>query len=112
MGLSRERSDSRRYPAIDPLISWSKYVSQVSDKLEEKAPGWGEKVRQANRLLHQGNEIGKRMEVVGEEGIAIPDMVVFLKSELYDFAYLQQNAFDAEDAYCPLQRQILDVYAD
>jgi V/A-type H+-transporting ATPase subunit A len=46
------------------------------------------------------------MEVVGEEGTAIDDMVVYLKAELYDFSYLQQNAFDKEDAYCPLKRQI------
>ncbi len=46
------------------------------------------------------------MEVVGEEGVAIDDMVLYLKSELYEFCYLQQNAFDKEDAYCPLKRQI------
>lgn len=106
LGLSRERSDSRRYPAIDPLISWSKYVTQVSRELEQKVPGWGDFVRKANKLLHDGNEIGKRMEVVGEEGIALKEMLIYLKSELYDFAYLQQNAFDKEDAYCPLDRQI------
>lgn len=106
LGLSRERSDSRRYPAIDPLISWSKYVGQVGDELEDQVPGWGEMVRQADRVLREGNEIGKRMEVVGEEGTAIDDMMIYLKAELYDFAYLQQNAFDPEDAYCPLERQI------
>ena len=47
------------------------------------------------------------MEVVGEEGIAIEDMITFLKSELYEFCYLQQNAFDKEDAYCPLNRQVI-----
>jgi V/A-type H+-transporting ATPase subunit A len=46
------------------------------------------------------------MEVVGEEGVALDDMVTYLKSELYEFSYLQQNAFDKEDAYCPLERQI------
>lgn len=46
------------------------------------------------------------MEVVGEEGTSLTDMVVYLKAELYDFAYLQQNAFDKEDAYCPLERQV------
>ena len=46
------------------------------------------------------------MEVVGEEGVALEDMIVYLKGELYEFAYLQQNAFDKEDAYCPLDRQI------
>lgn len=107
LGLSRERSDSRRYPAIDPLISWSKYVNQVSEELEKQCEGWGEMVLTAERMLFQGNEIGKRMEVVGEEGTALDDMVIFLKAELYDFSYLQQNAFDKEDAYCPMNRQII-----
>lgn len=106
LGLSRERSDSRRYPAIDPLISWSKYISAVGKELETKAPGWTEMVKKADRILRQGNEIGKRMEVVGEEGTALDEMVIFLKAELYDFSYLQQNAFDKQDAYCPLDRQI------
>jgi len=106
LGLSRERSDSRRYPAIDPLISWSKYVVEVGHLLERQAPEWSQEVRRAERFLRQGNEIGKRMEVVGEEGTSMEDLVIYLKSELYDFSYLQQNAFDKEDAYCPLKRQI------
>jgi V/A-type H+-transporting ATPase subunit A len=106
LGLSRERSDSRRYPAIDPLISWSKYVDDVSRELESRREGWGHMVHRAARILRQGYDIGKRMEVVGEEGTAIDDMVIYLKAELYDFSYLQQNAFDKEDAYCPLDRQI------
>lgn len=106
LGLSRERSDSRRYPAIDPLISWSKYVDNVGQELGNQMEGWGETVKKADRILKEGNEIGKRMEVVGEEGTAIDDMVIYLKAELYDFSYLQQNAFDKEDAYCPLKRQM------
>lgn len=106
LGLSRERSDSRRYPAIDPLISWSKYVEEVSRELESEVPEWGRMVRRAERFLKQGNEIGKRMEVVGEEGTSLEDMTTYLKAELYDFCYLQQNAFDKEDSYCPLHRQI------
>lgn len=107
LGLSRERSDARRYPAIDPLISWSKYITDVSKELEALVPGWGHMVTRAEEILRIGNEVGKRMEVVGEEGTAIEDMVIYLKAELYDFAYLQQNAFDKEDAYCPLKRQII-----
>jgi len=106
LGLSRERSDSRRYPAIDPLISWSKYVDEVGKVLESTVPGWTHMVKKAERILRSGNEIGKRMEVVGEEGTAIDDMLIYLKAELYDFSYLQQNAFDKEDAYCPFKRQI------
>jgi len=105
-GLSRARSDARRYPAIDPLISWSKYQEMVGDLLEDKLKGWGRLTRLGEKMLRDGDDIGKRMEVVGEEGISIHDMVSYLKGELYDFAYLQQNAFDKEDAYCPLDRQV------
>jgi len=106
LGLSRERSDSRRYPAIDPLISWSKYIEEVSKELNKIVEGWGKMVQKAKEILFKGYEIGKRMEVVGEEGTAINDMIIYLKAELYDFSYLQQNSFDKEDAYCPLDRQI------
>ncbi len=106
LGLSRSRSDSRRYPAIDPLISWSKYVDAVSTEMSHEVDGWDEMVKKARKILFEGNEIGKRMEVVGEEGTAMADMIIYLKAELYDFCYLQQNAFDKEDAYCPLKRQV------
>ncbi len=104
--LSRARSDARRYPAIDPLISWSKYIGDVSQELDAKVNGWGKMINKAGAILREGDEIGKRMEVVGEEGISLHDMITFLKSELYEFCYLQQNAFDKEDCYCPLERQI------
>ncbi len=107
LGLSRARSDARRYPAIDPLISWSKYIDTVNTDLESQFPNWSEKVFQAEKILQEGDEIGKRMEVIGEEGTALEDFVVYLKAELYDFSYLQQNAFDIEDSFCPLQRQLV-----
>lgn len=105
-GLSRARSDARRYPAIDPLISWTKYLDQVGHELSVRFPCWADKVKEAAYVLRRGDEISKRMEVVGEEGVVMDDMVVFLKAELYEFCYLQQNAFDKEDTYCPLERQI------
>lgn len=106
LGLSRARSDARRYPAIDPLISWTKYLDQVGTQMDRRVSGWTQKVKLASKILREGDEIGKRMEVVGEEGTAIEDLVTYLKSELYDICYLQQNAFDKEDAYCSLDRQI------
>jgi V/A-type H+-transporting ATPase subunit A len=106
LGLSRARSDARRYPAIDPLISWSKYVDAVGGELGQRVEGWDKMVKKASKILREGDEIGKRMEVVGEAGISLHDMLTYLKSELYEFCYLQQNAFDKEDTYCPLDRQI------
>lgn len=106
LGLSRARSDARRYPSIDPLISWSKYIERVGQELNSRLPGWGAKVKRALGFLHKGDEIGKRMEVVGEEGTSMKDMIIYLKAELYDFCYLQQNSFDKEDAYCPIEKQV------
>ena len=94
-GLSRERSDARKYPAIDPLISWSKYNSVIdSDKLEF-----------CKAILRQGDEIGSMMKVIGEEGTTLLDYVTYLKSEMLDAVYLQQNSFDLVEANCGKTRQ-------
>ncbi|NGX32981.1 MAG: V-type sodium ATPase catalytic subunit A [Candidatus Anoxychlamydiales bacterium] len=103
-GLSRERSDARKYPAIDPMISWTKYLDKASHELKDYSDNWMNKVKKAQKIFSQGNEILKRMEVVGEEGISIEDMILFLKSQIYDMCFLQQNSFDAVDAYCPINR--------
>ena len=94
-GLSRERSDARKYPAIDPLISWSKYNS-VIDK---------EKLDFCKSILHHGDEIGSMMKVVGEEGTTLLDYITYLKSEMLDAVYLQQNSFDLVEANCSRLRQ-------
>ncbi|KPK32702.1 MAG: ATP synthase subunit A [Chlamydiae bacterium SM23_39] len=107
LGLSRERADARKYPAIDPLISWSKYLVFAGDILKTSLEGWSDKVNIVNFYLKEGSEIGKRMEVIGVEGTVMDDFVIYLKMELYDICYLQQNAFDKEDAYCSMERQII-----
>src|SRR5574343_480978 len=83
-GLSRERSDSRRYPAIDPLLSWSKYKSFIDQKQEEKG----------HSILRRSNEVFQMMKVIGEEGTSLKDYIDYLKGEFFDYVYLQQNAFD------------------
>jgi V/A-type H+/Na+-transporting ATPase subunit A len=100
-GLSRERSDARRYPAIHPLESWSKY-SGVVDR---------EQVELARNILAQGNEISQMMKVVGEEGTSMGDFVLHLKAEYLDAVYLQQDAFDAVDGASSAERQqhVFDV---
>lgn len=97
LGLSRARSDARRFPAIDPLISWSKYLDRQTDDGNEKATEWVNMVKLAQRIINESNEIGKKMAVVGEEGTSMKDMVTYLKGEFYDAVFLQQNAFDSVD---------------
>jgi V/A-type H+/Na+-transporting ATPase subunit A len=106
LGLTWARSNARRFPAIDPLISWSKYLDQMKETLDKIAPGWISKVRDAQRLISDGSEIRKRMDVVGEEGTSMADFVLYLKTEFLDSVYLQQNAFDPVDAYNTMERQV------
>ena len=94
-GLSRARSDARRYPAIDPLDSWSHYAPVI-----ERA-----RVEAARSILRKGNEVGQMMKVVGEEGTSQEDFVTYLKAEFIDAVYLQQNAFSDSDATTPVERQ-------
>jgi V/A-type H+-transporting ATPase subunit A len=96
-GLSRARSDARRYPAIDPLDSWSHYTPVIESSRVEKA----------RAILRKGNEVGQMMKVVGEEGTSLSDFFDYLKSEFLDTVYLQQNAFSDVDASTPEERQRL-----
>jgi len=95
LGLSYARSYARRFPAIDPLESWSKYSGVIESQ----------KVTWAHSFLKRGKTINEMMQVVGEEGTSIDDFVIYLKSELLDSVYLQQNSFDEVDAACPVERQ-------
>ena len=94
-GLSRDRSDARRYPAIDPLDSWSKYSGVIAS----------EKVERVRTLLRHSDEVRQMMMVVGEEGTTLHDYTVMLMGEFFDSSYLQQNAFDRIDAATTQERQ-------
>jgi V/A-type H+-transporting ATPase subunit A len=106
LGLTWARSNARRFPAIDPLISWSKYVEQMKETLDKIDPGWVGMVKDAQKMIFAGDEIKKRMDVVGEEGTSLPDFIKSLKAEFIDAVYLQQNAFDDVDAYNTMERQV------
>lgn len=107
-GLSRTRSDQRRYPAIDPLISWSLYLKQMEKSLDERHPQWVSWVDEARNLLDKGHEIHQMMLVVGEEGISIEDLVIYLKAEMVDAVCLQQDSFDVVDRATSKERQMSD----
>ena len=94
-GLSRARSDARRYPAIDPLESWSKYASLIE----------ADRVEVLRGILRRGSDVAQMMKVVGEEGTNNDDFIIYLKSEFLDAVYLQQNAFNTTDSATPSDRQ-------
>jgi len=94
-GLSRERSDARKFPAIHPLDSWSKYKGIIDSG----------KVGYAHNFMRRGAEVEQMMKVVGEEGTSLEDYIIYLKGDLIDAVYFQQNSFDAVDAAVKPERQ-------
>ncbi len=106
LGLSYDRAYKRFYPAIDPLMSWSRYLDQLRDFIaDELGPEWIAQVKATHQLLRRGDSINQMMQVTGEEGISLEDFVVYQKSLLVDMVYLQQDGFDSVDAAVPLARQ-------
>ncbi len=106
--LEQNRADQKRYPAVNPIESYSKYleypeiVSYLDEKIEK---GWVEKVSRAKTLVLRGKEMADQINILGDDGVPMSYHESFWKSELIDYAFLQQDAFDAVDSLCPLERQ-------
>jgi V/A-type H+-transporting ATPase subunit A len=106
LGLSADRAYRRFYPAIDPLISWSRYLDQLKDWFNKNLDSqWVSDVSAMQELLHRGDAIYQMMQVTGEEGITMEDYVLWQKATLLDMVYLQQDAFDAVDISMSRERQ-------
>lgn len=106
LGLSADRAYRRYYPAVDPLLSWSRYFPQLSAWFAQNMDEhWVNRVNALRALLEKGEGINRMMQVTGEEGISAEDFIVSQKAQLLDMVYLQQDAFDAVDVSVPLPRQ-------
>ena len=106
LGLSYDRAYKRFYPAIDPLISWSRYREQLQPYFDQHMdPHWTRSVTQLHDLLRTGNDIHQMMQVTGEEGVTTEDFVTYQKALFLDMVFLQQDAFDKVDVTVPLARQ-------
>ena len=115
--LEQNRADQKRYPAVGPLDSYSKYLDypEIRDFLDETVEkGWVDKVLLAKNIIRRGKEASEQINILGDDGVPMSYHVAFWKSELVDFVILQQDAFDAIDALCPLERQrfMLDLILD
>lgn len=107
-GLSQARADSKRYPAIDPIESYSKYLEypEVQHYFAQNIdPNWLHKILKAKDLLFRGQEAREQINILGDDGVPIEYHERFWKSELIDFVILQQDSFDEIDASTPLIRQ-------
>lgn len=108
LGLSYDRAYKRFYPAVDPLISWSRYQEQLAGWYEKNmGEGWPARIRRLLDLLKQGDAVQQMMQVTGIEGVTLHDYVTYQKALFLDMVYLQQDAFDEVDASTSLERQKL-----
>ncbi len=107
-GLEQNRADQKRYPAVNPIESYSKYLEypEIISWLDENVEhGWVDNVIKAKNLLRRGREANEQINILGDDGVPVGYHVSFWKSELIDFVFLQQDAFDEIDALCPMDRQ-------
>ncbi|MBO8480577.1 MAG: V-type ATP synthase subunit A [Bacteroidetes bacterium] len=115
--LEQNRADQKRYPAVSPIDSYSKYLEypEIIEYLDEKIEkGWVDKVLKAKNIVRKGKEMADQINILGDDGVPMSYHEAFWKSELIDFAFLQQDAFDDVDALCPMERQkyMLDLILD
>ena len=106
--LEQKRADQKRYPAVNPIDSYSKYLEypEIQEYLDKAVtPGWGEKVGQLKNIIRKGREANEQINILGDDGVPMGYHEIFWKSELIDYVILQQDAFDAIDALCPIERQ-------
>ncbi len=106
--LNQNRADKKRYPAVDPIDSYSKYLDYpeiIQYMSEHISPDWVEKVHKAKNIVLRGKEAYEQINILGDDGVPISYHEIYWKSELIDFVILQQDAFDKIDASCPIERQ-------
>ncbi len=106
--LEQARADSKRYPAVNPIESYSKYIEyQEFEEYVSKriSPDWTRKVNEMKTMLQRGKEVKEQINILGDDGVPTDYHVTFWKSEVIDFVILQQDAFDAVDAVTPIERQ-------
>lgn len=106
--LEQNRADQKRYPAVNPIDSYSKYleypeiISYLDEKIEK---GWVDLVVKAKNYVRRGREMKDQIDILGDDGVPMSYHTAFWKSEMIDYAFLQQDAFDEIDALCPIERQ-------
>lgn len=115
--LSQQRADSKRYPAVDPIDSYSKYLeyAEVQDYLSNHVSDtWISKVEETKNLLLRGKEANEQINILGDDGVPLDYHLRYWRSEVIDFVILQQDAFDKTDSSTPMDRQqyMLDIVLD
>ncbi len=106
--LEQNRADRKRYPAVNPIDSYSKYIEypEFEEYISKRiSPDWTSKVNDMKTILQRGKEVQEQINILGDDGVPVEYHITFWKSEVIDFVILQQDAFDKIDSVCPIERQ-------
>ena len=106
--LSQKRADAKRYPAIDSIASYSKYLDYpefIADTESTIQKGWVQLVKRAKDIVRNGLEARDQISILGDDAVPITYHINFWKSELIDFTLIQQDSFDDVDMNTPMERQ-------
>ena len=106
--LEQARADRKRYPAVNPIDSYSKYIEypEFEEYISKRiSSDWTSKVNDMKTILQRGKEVQEQINILGDDGVPVDYHITFWKSEVIDFVILQQDAFDKIDSVCPLERQ-------
>lgn len=106
--LEQARADRKRYPAVNPIDSYSKYIEypEFEEYISKRiSPDWTSKVNDMKTILQRGKEVQEQINILGDDGVPVEYHLTFWKSEVIDFVILQQDAFDKIDSVCPIERQ-------
>jgi len=107
--LAQGRADSKRYPAIEPVDSYSKYLeyTEFNEYAQENiSEGWVDKVSKSKDLVLKGKEAYDQINILGDDAVPLDYHQQYWRSEVIDFIILQQDAFDKIDMNCPIKRQV------
>jgi V/A-type H+-transporting ATPase subunit A len=115
--LEQDRADRKRYPAVNPIDSYSKYIEYPEFEeyiSKEISTDWLDKINEVKVYLLRGKEITEQINILGDDSVPVEYHITYWKSELIDFVILQQDAFDPIDSVTPMERQeyILNMVTD
>ena len=103
--LDKELAFRRHFPAINWLLSFSRYIDQLSGYWNKIDPDFIRFRKEALSLLQEASKIEEIARIVGEKALPESQKLILLIAEIIREGYLIQNAFHPIDTYCPPEKQ-------
>lgn len=106
LALDKNLAYARHYPAINWMDSYSGYLSILQDWFQENVAEDIHTLRNKMlNLLFEENKLQEMVMLIGEEALPDGQRWILEICRLTRLGFLQQNAFDSEDTFVPLEKQ-------